>query len=90
MPEFTVKVYDKPVVIPSVQLEVKNDLPEPHEPARQLRVEPSSTNVFMGEAFNVKVLLPATSNASICCSHSGRVHGRHMGLWRILTVLFVR
>ena len=60
MPEFTVEVYGQPVVIPAAQLEVKTDLPEPHEPARQLRIEASATNVYVGEVFDVSVLLPAT------------------------------
>jgi hypothetical protein len=65
MPEFTVQVYGQPVAIPAATLEVKTDLPEPHEPARQLFVEPAATNVFVGEVFNVSVLLPATAAGAI-------------------------
>ncbi len=65
MPEFTAQVYGQSVPIPAAQLEVKSDLPEPHEPARQLLVEPSATNVFVGENFNVSVLLPATAAGAI-------------------------
>jgi hypothetical protein len=65
MPEFTAEVYGKPVAIPAAVLEVKTDLPEPHEPARQLFVEPSATNVFVGEVFNVSVFLPATAAGAI-------------------------
>jgi hypothetical protein len=65
MPEFTAQVYGQSVPIPAAQLEVKTDLPEPHEPARQLLVEPSATNVFVGENFNVSVLLPATAAGAI-------------------------
>lgn len=65
MPEFTAQVYGQSVPIPAAQLEVKTDLPEPHEPARQLLVEPSTTNVFVGESFTVSVLLPATAAGAI-------------------------
>ena len=65
LPEFTAEIYGKPVAIPAAQLEVKTDLPAPHEPARQLLVEPSATNVFVGEVFNVSVLLPATAAGSV-------------------------
>ena len=61
VPEFRVEVYGKPVVVPATQLEVKAALPEPHEPVRQLSVETSATNVFVGETFNVSVRLAATS-----------------------------
>ena len=59
VPEFTVQVYGQPVLVPATRLEVKAALPEPHEPARQLLVEPSATNVFVGEDLNISVLSPA-------------------------------
>jgi hypothetical protein len=65
VPEYTVEVYGKPVTVPSAQLEVKSELPEPHEPARQLLIEPSKTNVFVGEVLNVSVLLPATAAGAV-------------------------
>ena len=65
MPEFTVEVYGKPVVIPAAQLEVKMDLPEPHEPVRQLFLAPSATNIFVGEKFDVSVILPATTAGAV-------------------------
>ena len=61
VPEFTVEVYGKPVVVPATQLEVKATLSEPHEPVRQLSIETSETNVFVGETFNVSVRLAATT-----------------------------
>jgi hypothetical protein len=60
VPEFQAEVYGQPVTVPAAQLEVKAELPEPHEPARQLRIQASVTNVFVGEMFNVSVRLPAT------------------------------
>jgi hypothetical protein len=58
VPEFTVEVYGKPVVIPSATLEVRNTVAEPRALARELILEPAKTNVFVGENFNVRVLLP--------------------------------
>jgi hypothetical protein len=65
MPEFTVEVYGKPVVIPAAQLEVKMDLPEPYEPVRQLLVVSSASNIYVGEKFDVSVILPATAAGAI-------------------------
>jgi hypothetical protein len=61
VPEFTAEVYGKTVAVPAAQLEVKADLPEPHETVRQLLIETPATNVFVGETFNVSVRLPATA-----------------------------
>lgn len=60
VPTFTVEVYGQPVVVPAAPLAVRRDLPEPHSPVRQLLMEPTATNIFLGEAFNVSVRLPAT------------------------------
>jgi hypothetical protein len=65
VPEYTAEVYGKSVVVPVAVLEVKTDLPEPHEPARELFVEPSATNVFVGEMFKVSVRLPATASGAV-------------------------
>jgi hypothetical protein len=65
VPEFTVEVYGKPVAIPATQLEVKAELPDSHEPARQLLIKPSVTNVYVGEIFDVSVILPATAAGAV-------------------------
>jgi hypothetical protein len=65
MPEYSVEVYGKPVVIPATQLEVRTELPLSHEPARQLLIEPSVTNVYLGEIFEVSVILPPTAAGAI-------------------------
>jgi hypothetical protein len=65
VPDFSVEVYGKPVVVPSAQLEVKSKLTGPHEVSRQLLVEPAATNVFVGEIVNVRVLLPQTTAGAI-------------------------
>ena len=42
----------------------------------------SKSNLFFINIF----ILSTTSNAFICCSHSGSVHGKHAGPWRALTI----
>ncbi len=61
IPARVVEVYGKSVVIPAAELEVQADLADPHEPVRQLLIEAAATNVFVGETFAVRVLLPGTS-----------------------------
>ena len=67
--ERVVEVYGQPVVIPAAQLDVQVAPATPHEPARQLLIEPAATNLFVGETFAVRVLLPAPSEHSL---HKGR------------------
>jgi len=60
---FTVNVYGKPVEIPAAGLDVVAENPN-QQLARQLVLETSATNVFLGEPFRVNVVLPAgPSNA---------------------------
>ena len=65
VPEFTAEVYGKPVVVPVAELEAQPKSSEPREPVRQLLVETSATNVFVGETFNVSVRLPATPASGV-------------------------
>lgn len=62
VPSFTVEVYGKPVAIPEARLEVRSVSSGMHEPARQIFLEPAATNVYVGEAVSVRVLLPATGS----------------------------
>jgi len=55
---FTVDVYGKPLEIPTAGLDVIAENPNP-KPARQLVLESSATNVFLGAPFRVCVMLPA-------------------------------
>lgn len=55
---FTVNVYGRPLEIPAANLDVVAENPNP-QPARQLTLETSETNVFLGQPFRVRVLLPA-------------------------------
>ncbi len=61
---FTVDVYGKPVEIPAAGLDVVAENPN-SQPARQLVLETSATNVFLGEPFRVSVVLPAGPNNAI-------------------------
>lgn len=56
---FTVEIYGKPVEIPAASLEVVAENATPRPPARQLVLESPATNVFLGEPFRVRVMLPA-------------------------------
>ncbi|HEX7571005.1 MAG TPA: BatD family protein, partial [Verrucomicrobiae bacterium] len=60
MPAFWVEVYGKPVLVPEARLEVAEKLDAAHEPARQLLLEPASTNLFVGEMLGVRVLAPGS------------------------------
>lgn len=58
VPEMTVEVYGKPVVIPAARLQVRADAN--HDPVRQLVIELSESNVFIGQSVPVRVMLLAT------------------------------
>jgi hypothetical protein len=75
VPEFTVNVQGRPVVVPGARLEVSDTLPATHEPARQLFVEPATTNMFVGESFNVSVLLPSASANRVMGVSQVELHG---------------
>jgi hypothetical protein len=55
---FTVDVYGKLVEIPAAGLDVVPGIPDP-PPARQLVLETTATNIFLGEPFRVRVMLPS-------------------------------
>ena len=65
IPEFVVDVYGKPVVVSAAQIEVQTELPPSHETARQLLIETSATNLFVGESLTIRVLLPANAANSV-------------------------
>ena len=61
---FTVTVSGQPMEIPAASLDVITDnsnLP----PARQLVLETSATNLFLGQPFHVRVLLPAMDGKQV-------------------------
>jgi len=55
---FTVNTAGQPVEIPAASLDVVADSTN-SQPARQLVLETSATNIFLGQPFRVRVLLPA-------------------------------
>jgi hypothetical protein len=55
---FTVEVYGKPLEIPAAGLDVIAGNPHP-QPARQLVMELSATNLFLGQPFRARVVLPS-------------------------------
>jgi hypothetical protein len=62
--DFTVNVAGEPVTVPAAGLDVtaaKSDLPPP----RQLKLEISTTNLFIGQPFRVRVQLPAANGNEI-------------------------
>jgi hypothetical protein len=60
IPEFKVNVYGKPVVVPAARLEVRDARVATVSETPHLVVELSRTNVFVGQAFKVRVKMPGT------------------------------
>lgn len=60
IPEFKVPVYGQTVTVPAANLEVVAENSAPVERPRQLVLEVSKTNVFLGEPFRVRVMLPSS------------------------------
>jgi hypothetical protein len=61
IPEFKVPAYGQTVTIPAASLDVVAENSAPIPPPRQLVLETSATNVFLGEPFRVRVLLPSSA-----------------------------
>ena len=64
IPNFSLNISGQPVEIPTASLDVvaaAANLP----PARRLVLETSATNVFLGQPFRVRVMLPAGNNNEI-------------------------
>src|SRR5205814_6503151 len=61
IPEFVVQVYGKPVTVPAAQLQVVPAAPNLGEPQVKLLLQTSQTNLFLGQAFTARVILPAGS-----------------------------
>ena len=58
LPEFVVTVYGKSVTVPAAQLEVVAAPPATVRPAQQLTIELPVTNLVVGQAVSVRVVLP--------------------------------
>jgi len=74
VPAFVVGVYGRPVVIPAAGLEVSPEV-EADQAAREIVVEASATNVFVGEALNVRVLLPSSSTGPVEMLREVQING---------------
>jgi hypothetical protein len=61
MPEFTVRVYGKPVIVPAARLQVISTPPSSAPPAQRILLELPATNLFVGQAVRARVLLPGTT-----------------------------
>ena len=71
---FMVDVYGRPLEIPAATLEVAAENPNP-QPPRQLVLEPTTTNVFVGEPFGIRVLLPAGPGNTIEALREVQING---------------
>ncbi len=60
LPQFDVKVAGRPVTVPAATLQVASAPPSFVPPAGQLALELRATNLFVGQAVQVRVLLPAS------------------------------
>jgi hypothetical protein len=63
VPAFVVKVHGQPVTVPAASLDVDNNVSGP--PARQLVLEVSDTNAFIGQPLRARVLLPASPSNTV-------------------------
>lgn len=59
MPEFTVRVYGKPVTIPAARLVVVSPAPAA-PPSQRIVLELPATNLFVGQGVRARVLLPGS------------------------------
>ena len=58
VPAFTIEVYGKPVQVPEATLEVGLQADAESEFARDLVLQPSRTNLYVGESLRLRVVLP--------------------------------
>ena len=59
IPEFVVQVYGKAVTVPAALLQVVPAEPNLGEPPVRLLLQTSQTNLYLGQAFSARVILPA-------------------------------
>jgi len=63
IPEFTINVYGKPVVVPAAQLQVISNAPPAAGVAQELSFELPSGPVYVGQSVRARIRLPTTSGA---------------------------
>jgi len=72
---FVVNVAGQPVKIPAANLEILPVNSPPSPAARELEVEASATNVFLGQPVRVRVLLPASPGNGIEALREVQING---------------
>jgi hypothetical protein len=75
VPEFTVDVYGKTVNVPAAQLNVLGARPASMTPAQQLLFEVPETNLYVGQAVKVRVLLASTPTGQLQTLMQVQVNG---------------
>lgn len=65
IPAFTAEISGRPVEIPAATLDCAAEKPSSVPPARQLILEISATNVYLGEPLKLRVVLPALPGNSV-------------------------
>jgi hypothetical protein len=65
VPEFVVNVYGKPVTVPAAQLEVAAAPTATASPAPRLMLELPVTNLFVGQAVSVRMMLPGSPGGMV-------------------------
>ena len=65
VPAFNVAAYGKLVTVPAASLDAVAENSISNPPARRIVLETSATNLFLGQPFHVRVLLPASPPNSV-------------------------
>lgn len=73
VPEFEAQVYGQPVKIPAARLEVLPDAPQ--NSSASLEIDLPETNIYVGQAVNVRVLMRASPSNSIQAIQDMRFNG---------------
>jgi len=74
VPAYYIEAYGRQVVVPAAGLEVATDV-EASETARQLLVQASATNLYVGEPLTVRVLLPASPANAVEAVREMQING---------------
>lgn len=73
VPEFVVNVRGREVTVPAARLVVDNNVSGP--PARQLVLEVSATNAYIGQPLRARVLLPASPSNTVQALQEVQLNG---------------
>jgi hypothetical protein len=76
IPQFTVKVNGKSVVVPPAQLEVAVTLPPGVAPAQQLLLDLPTNGLFVGQAIHARILLPGTLGGMVQSLGQVQINGQ--------------